>query len=199
MRKIIILFIPILFAIIFGYFILSIINKNVNKQNIKAYITSTSVEEVSKPLDVATKTKKQDTKRKIDYVAVLEIPKINLKEGLVNSTKKFESVNYAVSIDKNSKFPNEKGNFILYAHSGNSSVSFFKYLHKVDIEDAIYVYYYGIRYEYYIVDKYDIKKTGTAEVLTSNENNYITLITCNQKRKGYQTVIVGKLISQTFY
>ena len=44
-----------------------------------------------------------------------------------------------------------------------------------------------------------IEKTGKANVLSSNENKYITLITCNQKRKGYQVVLVGKLVEQNNY
>ena len=45
------------------------------------------------------------TNNKYNYIAVLEIPKIGLKRGLVMATKNFKSINYAVSIDNNSKFP----------------------------------------------------------------------------------------------
>ena len=137
--------------------------------------------------------------RVINYIGVLEIPKINLKRGVVDSTKNFKSINYAISVDKNSNYPNEKGNFILYAHSGNSYISYFRKLNQVDINDEVYVYYNGVKYHYVIENKYDIEKTGKAKVINLKDNKYITLITCNQDRKGYQIVVEGKLIDSTAY
>lgn len=135
----------------------------------------------------------------MDYTAILEIPVINLKRGVVNSTKNFKSINYAISVDKSSNYPNEYGNFILYAHSGNSSIAYFKYLINVNIDDDIYVYFNGIKYHYVIFDKYDIEKTGKAVFKRPINDNYITLITCNQNRNGYQIVLTGKLIGSITY
>ena len=50
--------------------------------------------------------------KKMIYTSILEIPHINLKEGLVDSTNNFESIKYAISIDKSSQYPNKNGNFI---------------------------------------------------------------------------------------
>lgn len=44
-----------------------------------------------------------------------------------------------------------------------------------------------------------IQKTGKADVLLSNSDKYITLITCNPNRKGYQVVLIGKLLEQSNY
>lgn len=137
--------------------------------------------------------------QKINYTAVLEIPSINLKRGVVDSTKNFNSINYAISVDKNSNYPDKEGNFILYAHSGNSSIAYFRNLNNVEIDDEIYVYYNGVKYKYKIFTKYDIKKTGKAEILFSNTEKYITLITCNQNRNGYQVILIGKLFNQSNY
>ena len=127
----------------------------------------------------------------MNYTAVLEIPKINLKEGIVDVTNGFKSIKYAISADSNGNYPNINGNFILYAHSGNSSIAFFKNLYKLNLNDNIY--------HYIVFNKYDIEKTGKAKVTNSNKEKYITLITCNQQRKGYQIIIEGKLIDESNY
>lgn len=167
---------------------------------INSYIEETShIIEEEKTVVLLEETKKEIKKADIKYTAVLEIPSINLKRGVVDSTKNFNSINYAISVDKYSNYPNKAGNFILYAHSGNSNISYFKKLIDVEINDNVFVYYEGIKYNYKIFSKYNIEKTGKANVLSSNENKYITLITCNQKRKGYQVVLVGKLVEQHNY
>ena len=167
---------------------------------INSYIEETShIIEEENTVVLIEETKKEIKKADIKYTAVLEIPSIKLKRGVVDSTKNFNSINYAISVDKHSNYPNKVGNFILYAHSGNSNISYFKKLIDVEINDNVFVYYEGIKYNYKIFNKYNIEKNGTVNVLSSNENKYITLITCNQKRKGYQVVLVGKLVEQNNY
>ena len=141
----------------------------------------------------------KDIKRKINYTSILEIPSINLKEGLVDNTRNFNSIKYAVSIDNHSNYPNINGNFIVYAHSGNGRNAFFRNLVKVNLNEKVYVYYNGIKYEYEIIDKYDIEKTGKANVIITDKEKYITLITCNQSHKGYQVVLIGRQINQIKY
>ena len=87
----------------------------------------------------------------------------------------------------------------MYAHSGNSSIAYFKNLNKVNKNESIYIYYDGIKYEYIVINKYDIAKTGKAKILSSKDNKYITLITCNQAKEGYQIVVVGKIMSESIY
>ena len=161
------------------------------------YIEETKViddEEIITENDVQ---KKESIKKEINYTAVIEIPSVNLKRGVVDSTSNFNSINYAISVDKNSNYP--EGNFILYAHSGNSSISYFKNLNKVEINDEVYIYYNGVKYEYKIFDKYDIEKTGKAEVYLTNTEKYITLITCSQEQKNRQIVLIGNLKNEKRY
>ena len=163
------------------------------------YIEETKViddEEIITENDVQ---KKESIKKEINYTAVIEIPSVNLKRGVVDSTSNFNSINYAISVDKNSNYPDKEGNFILYAHSGNSSISYFKNLNKVEINDEVYIYYNGVKYEYKIFDKYDIEKTGKAEVYLTNTEKYITLITCSQEQKNRQIVLIGNLKNEKRY
>lgn len=87
----------------------------------------------------------------------------------------------------------------MYAHSGNSSISYFKNLNKVEINDVIYIYHNGVKYEYKILDKYDIEKTGKAEIYLTNTEKYITLITCSQDQKNKQIVLIGSLKNEEEY
>ena len=191
--------------IVFNYSYIYISN-NHNKQNIDKYIKETSTkvknEEIIQTEETNNEIKDENNKennKTINYTAILEIPSINLKQGVVNSTKNFNSINYAISVDKHSNYPDKEGNFILYAHSGNSSIAYFRNLNKVNINDKVYVYYNGIKYEYIITNKYDIKKTGTANIIKSNTDKYITLITCNPNKDGYQIVIIGKIKEEIKY
>lgn len=201
MRKLGIYLVTIGIAIL-GFYL--IYNKSIEKRasdNVEDYINDTSIinEIPIEEKNDETKTENESNKRSINYTAILEIPTINLKQGVVDSTKNFSSINYAISVDKNSNYPNELGNFILYAHSGNSYISYFRKLNKVNIGDDIYVYYNGVKYHYAIVNKYDIEKTGKAKVISRKDDKYITLITCNQDRKGYQVVVEGKIVDQNNY
>ena len=91
------------------------------------------------------------------------------------------------------------GNFILYAHSGNSNVAYFRNLNKVKINDTINVYLNGIKYTYIVSNIYDIEKTGKAGIIKTNNDKVITLITCNQNKEGYQTIVIGKIEKEESY
>lgn len=183
--------------------------ENNNKENVDKYIENTTAivdnrvdeiqEKVSEEINKIAIEETQNITYSIDYTAVLEIPSINLKRGVVDCTNGFNSLYYAISVDKNSNYPDTMGNFILYAHAGNSSYAFFKKLVDVQINDDIYVYYNGIKYHYIIFERYDIEKTGKATITSPSDKKYITLITCNISKKGYQRVLVGILKDTNSY
>ena len=116
---------------------------------------------------------------KINYVAVLEIPKINLKKGLVDKNSIDNNVDRNIYTLKESIFPNEKeySQIILASHSGNSYVSHFRRLNELKLNDSIYLYYNNNKYTYKIIKKYEIEKNGTANIGVYKESN-INLITC---------------------
>ena len=191
--------------IIVSNYVYIYLNNNHNKQNVDKYIKETSTivenEEIIQAEETYNEIKDEnnkENKKTINYTAILEIPTINLKQGVVNSTKNFNSINYAISVDKHSNYPNKEGNFILYAHSGNSSIAYFRNLNKVNINDRVYVYYNGIKYEYIITNKYEIEKTGKMEVVKSSNNKLITMITCISNANK-QIVLVGKQINNKEY
>lgn len=76
------------------------------------------------------KEEKTIIQKKENYIGILEIPKINLKRGLVDKNSSSNNVNKNIYTVKETSFPDEKINshIILAAHSGNSYVSFLEIL-----------------------------------------------------------------------
>ena len=133
-----------------------------------------------------------------NYIAILEIPKIDLKKGLVDKDSYLNNVDRNIYTLKETIYPNDEVNshIILASHSGNSSVSYFRYLNRLDINDSVYIYYNGMKYTYKIIDKYELEKNGKLQLGLSDKSD-ITLISC----VGYknQVVIIGSLINVVPY
>ncbi len=139
------------------------------------------------------------TSNEINYIGILEIPKINLKRGFLSLGDKNNNVNKNIEVLKNSTMPDEDKSLLAIAgHSGNGKRSYFKYLYKLNTNDLIYVYYKGIKYTYEIVSKYDVLKDGDIEVIRSN-NKMLVLTTCSQTDRTKQIVIVSNLINQEIF
>ena len=131
----------------------------------------------------------------VNYIAVLRIPKINLKRGLVNKDSKYNDIKYNIMIHDKSTYPDEiGGNVILIAHSGNSNISFFKNLYKLELDDIIYLDYNNDTYKYKLINIYDIEKKGKALIKKDSKNSTITLITC-RSNTNKQIVLIGELIA----
>ena len=134
---------------------------------------------------------KKDTP--INYVAVLRIPKINLKRGLVDRDSKYNNIKYNIMIHKESDTPDkEGGNVILVAHSGTSGVAYFRNVDKLSLNDEIYLDYNNKTYSYKITNIYDIEKTGIAPIRKETTKSTITLITCRHNTNK-QIVVIAEI------
>lgn len=134
------------------------------------------------------------------YIAVLEIPSIGLKRGLVYPNSQYNHVDYNIQIITGSDMPNIlNGNFILASHNGASYISFFKDLFKMKMNETIYVYYDHYKYEYIFSEFYEVPKTGKVKIHKKHGKNAITLITCKKNTKDIQIVYIGYLISKEKY
>lgn len=131
-----------------------------------------------------------------NYIALLEIPKIKLKKGLVSEESKFNDINYNIKIIRSSTMPNiSNGNLILAAHSGNSKISYFKNLDKLTDGDLVNIYYSGNEYIYKVTNIYKVTKTGAIEIIRDKNKTSLTLITCDKKDHDKQIVIISELSS----
>lgn len=146
-----------------------------------------------KQQDIIKPTKE---KNYIEYIASLEIPKINLKRGLVSPNSYLNNIQYNVEILDSSDNPlKENGNVILAAHSGNSRVSFFRNLDKLELNDEIILRYQGDKYIYQVKKIYDIEKTGKAKIIRNQNVKTLTLITCRSNTNN-QIVIISELLKE---
>ena len=130
---------------------------------------------------------------KINYIAVLKIPKINLERGLVDPNSYLNNVKYNLQwIDGTSMPDEENGNVIIAGHSGSARISYFRKLDKLVIGDDIFLVYKNTEYKYKVVDIYDIEKTGKAEIIKNKNTTTITLITCRHGTNKQIVVIAEK-------
>lgn len=130
----------------------------------------------------------------INYIAVIKIPKIGLEKGLANKGSYYNNVNRNIEILNESDMPDvDKGNVILASHSGNSQVSYFRKLNRLQNDDIVSIFYNGKEYKYKMVNSYEVEKDGTASILRNAEKNTLTLITCKQNTNK-QIVVICELV-----
>lgn len=140
--------------------------------------------------------KPQPTKTKIDYFAVIKIPKIGLEKGLANKGSYYNNVNRNILVVKESDMPDkDKGNVILAGHSGSGRTAYFKNLHKLERDDEVSIFYNGNEYKYKVVNQYDIEKTGTANIVRNAEKSTLTLITCRHNTNK-QIIYICELVEK---
>lgn len=152
-----------------------------NKENIE-YEETTNIEKLKESNFINNKE---------EYIAILEIPVINLKKGIFAKESNLNVVNN-IKILKESTFPDIiGGNLILAGHSGSGIYAHFNGLYKLKIKDLINLYYKNIKYQFEIIDIYEIEKTGKA-LIKDNYNTNLTLITCKGNYK--QLIIIANLI-----
>ena len=144
--------------------------------------------------------KKTSSSPTYNYIAVLEIPSIKLKRGLVDYKSKYNNVKYNIQIIEHSQMPDiENSNLILAGHNGTSNVSFFNDLDKLKEDSLVYVYYNNIKYIYKINNNYEVKKDGKVEIIRNRNKTTITLITCKKDSEDKQLVYVGYLVDKVEY
>ena len=179
-----------------GFFSYNLLNTYLKKNNedksVKYYLNKIITAEV---IESNIDTKEEVKENIINYIGVLEIPKINLIRGLVDVNDANNNVDKNIEILKESTMPNvEHSNLYLASHSGNSRVSFFKNLKRLDNNDLIYLYYNNVKYTYKVYKHYEIEKTGTMKMDLSSEDD-ITLITCKSntnKQFVYKAILTNK-------
>lgn len=171
----------------------------IEEQKVEEFFVEDIIEEIEEPVEVVEEKNKENKLINYNYVAVIEIPMINLKKGLVSKDSNYNNVNYNIEILDESDMPNiENGNFILAGHSGSGRLAFFKRLNELKLGDETYIYFNGIKYIYKVTNIYDIEKTGTAIVKRNYSTTTLTMITC-RTNTNKQIVIISELVDKTNY
>lgn len=173
---------------VFSYHKIEIDNiDEVNSESLNAYFNGyAQIESNNKESKSSTSITK--------YMAVIEIPKIHLKQGIPEKNSKANNVDYNIKVIKESDTPNvENGVFILASHSGTSHISYFKNLYKLKQNDKIYIYYNDTKYVYIIDNIKDVKKDGTLKVERDTSKTTLILVTCTKNSNTKQTVYTAYL------
>lgn len=154
------------------------------------------IEDVPKVENVSQK--ENDNNYVIDYskyLGVLEIPRIGLKRGFYNLDSKYNNIQYNVTMVRGSQLPDvENGNLILMAHSGDAYISYFAYLWMLNIGDHAYVTYNGRKYDYQVVNIYNVEKNGIVVINRNKQRTTLTLVTCTKDNPFSQTVYILELV-----
>lgn len=130
-----------------------------------------------------------------DYFGYIEIPKINLTQGLVKLESKNNNVNKNIQTIYPSTYPDvENGNLILAAHSGSSSIAYFKHLYLLNNNDEVNVIYNNEKYIYKIINIYTVPKNGEVAIYRDLNKTTLTLITCTKNDETTQSVYISELI-----
>ena len=146
-------------------------------------------------------TEKEETKQetKVDYVAVIKIPKIGVEKGLCKKGSYCNNVNQNIQILNEASYPDvANGNFILAGHSGSGRTAYFRNVYKLEKDDDISVIYNGYEYKYKIVNIYDIEKTGTASIIRNRDKSTLTLVTCRHNTNK-QIIVISELVERVEY
>lgn len=188
-----------------GLFIIEhkiVVNEYKDRQEEKYIEEFFSREDVDKTIDeeknINNIVNKKNNSDEYQYIAIIEIPKINLKRGLTTN-KKYNNVKYNIEILDGSKMPDyENGNLILAGHSGTGRIAFLNNLNKLKINDEIYIYYNGIKYIYKYVNNYEVDKTGSIAIHRDKNKNTLTMITCKHNTNK-QIVFIAELVDKINY
>ncbi|MGG7142115.1 class D sortase [Clostridium nigeriense] len=124
-------------------------------------------------------------------IALIEIPSINLSQGLVEGITD-DVLQYYLGHFENSAMPGEKGNFAVAGHRVSDYSEAFVNLYKTEIGDQIIVKANKKEYIYEITDNFIVSPENVS-VLDDTEDATITLVTCTVGAKE-RVIVTGKLV-----
>ena len=167
--------------------------QKINMQEQEAIEEFYEEEKITDSIEEPQKIEEVEEQTKVNYIAILKIPKIDLERGLVDPSSYLNDVKYNIEIVDGSSMPDHlNSNLIIASHSGTAKISYFRNLNKLNINDDIFLVYKNKTYNYKVSNKYEIEKTGTAKIIRNNNKTTITLITCKYKTNK-QIVVIADL------
>lgn len=139
----------------------------------------------------ASKPQKKILKK--NYLGVITIEKIGLRQYFYDKNSSLNNVNKGIEVLNASDMPDVTiGNFIVASHNGNSSIAYFHRLHELANGDIVMVNYNNVLYKYQVSKIYEVPKTGKVIIDRDYSKKTITMITCSGDDK--QLIVVGYLV-----
>lgn len=147
--------------------------------------------EDNRKINTLTFQGKKDRIVKEEFLMLLEIEKLNLKKGIYDFNSPLNDVSKNVQLINGSTFPDTLySNVILASHSGNSKISYFKNLERLEMGDSAILYYKNYKYKYKLVRIYQELKDGSIVIRREKKQNHLILITCDKRNTNLQNVYV---------
>lgn len=130
-----------------------------------------------------------------NYIGVLEIKKINLRKGFHDIGDINNNVSKGIQVISKFNWPDyENSMLILASHSGNSRISYFNKLDKLEYGDIVSIYYGSKKYKYRIIDIVEVLKKGNIEISENINNSLLILITCSKIDEFIQLIYICEII-----
>lgn len=173
-------------------FIISYMGEKKNKELIDNFQWETVLEEPTVDFDENDNEKKNDDMFKKNVIAVINIPKVEIRYPVVKGTDA-NTLKKSLGYFEDTAMPGQKGNFAVAGHRNSSYAKYFNRLDEVDVGDEIIVETKEKTYTYIVDKTFKIHETETS-VLDQTEDKRITLITCtNGYKPKYRIVVQGVL------
>ena len=122
---------------------------------------------------------------------ILEIPKIHLKQPFYEPGSSLNKVSKNIEQISTCEL-NENCTIILAAHSGTSSISYFKNLDQLSIKDLAYIYENNQKYTYQLKKISYQRKNGSISI--PKQTYDLVLTTCNKQNQELQNIYLFQKI-----
>ena len=173
--------------------IVSILYKKIETKKKQQELQNILEQVINEEREEVTEEKEKELESINGYkpIALMEIPSINLSQGIVEGISD-ESLQYYLGHFEDSVGPGEKGNFSIAGHRVSDYSEAFVNLYKAEIGDEIIVKANKKEYIYKITKSFIVSPTDIS-VLENTDSATITLVTCTVGAKE-RLIVKGDLI-----
>ncbi|MDU7147630.1 MAG: class D sortase [Clostridium sp.] len=171
--------------------IVSIVYKKIETSKKQKELQNILEQVISEDPEDGSEGKQEKSINGYEPVALIEIPSINLSQGLVEGITD-DILQYYLGHFETSVKPGEKGNFAVAGHRVSDYSEAFVNLYKVEAEDKVIVKANKKEYIYKVTENF-IVDPSRVDVLDNTDDATITLITCTVGAKE-RVVVKGKLV-----
>lgn len=134
------------------------------------------------------------------YYAAIEIPSIEMKQGIKKDNGSNKIIDASVASLVTSDMPDvDNGNYVLAGHSGNGNKSYFKDVGTMKENDTIIIYYNAKKYYYKVYNVSEVHETNLTPLERVKDKTIVTLITCKNTDDQYRIIVQASLISVEEY
>lgn len=122
---------------------------------------------------------------------IIDIPSINLETIVKKATDNFDNLDKNLVYYKNNDY---NKTIIILGHSGLGYGTYFNRINELSFSDLLYLSVGNKKIEYKFSKNYEIKETYV-DILNSNLNNTLLLITCKKNDNSKRLVVEYKVNS----